>query len=93
MRVHYDGCGDSGQLEEPQLFENEQDAVPLERLDLVHRQQLIQLLYDLLEVRHGGWENNDGAVGYFTWTLKTDDLIHVHHDRYTEYHTTEHHGL
>lgn len=93
IKVDYDGCGDSGQLEEPQLLDAAENPIALERIEALHRQRLMELLYDLVEARHSGWENNDGATGLFTWDLASGEIRHVHHERYTEYHTTEHHGL
>ena len=52
-----------------------------------------QLLYDLLEVRHGGWENNDGAFGEFQWDVVTDALDHEHHARFTDYDVSTHRGF
>ena len=53
----------------------------------------MDLFYDLIQVRHPGWENNDGAYGDFEWDLTTDTLHHTHNDRFTDYDTTEHEGL
>lgn len=92
IKVDYDGCGDSGQLEEPQLLDAADSPIPLEQVEALHRQRLMEL-YDLLEARHSGWENNDGATGHFSWNLLTGEMQQVHHERYTEYHTTEHLGL
>jgi hypothetical protein len=55
--------------------------------------QLMDLFYDLIEIRHAGWENEDGACGDFEWDLPTDALRHVHNERFTDYDTTEHEGL
>jgi hypothetical protein len=93
----YDGYGDSGQIESVSYFNaaNEDLTKTIESgLD----QQVQDLLYDLLEVRHGGWENNDGGFGTFTWnvaeTLATDGwLSHEHNVRFTDYCTTFHEGL
>jgi hypothetical protein len=93
----YDGYGDSGQIESVSYFNaaNEDLTKTIESgLD----QQVQDLLYDLLEVRHGGWENNDGACGSFTWnvaeTVATGGgLSHEHNDRFTDYSTTIHQGL
>jgi len=54
---------------------------------------LLDLFYDLIEVRHAGWENNDGAFGEFDWDLATDCLKHSHSDRFTDYEITEHDGI
>jgi hypothetical protein len=53
----------------------------------------MDFFYDLLETRHAGWENNDGACGEFEWDLVADTLLHTHNDRFTDYDTTEHEGL
>jgi hypothetical protein len=93
----YDGYGDSGQIESVRYFNaaNEDLTKTIEGgLD----QQVQDLLYDLLEVRHGGWENNDGGFGSFTWNVAETvesggGLSHEHNDRFTDYSTTFHEGL
>jgi hypothetical protein len=93
IEVYYDGCGDSGQIESIHYFDTENKQIDLPgRVTLTH-EALMDLFYDLIEVRHDGWENNDGAFGEFTWDLTADTLLHTHSERYTECETTEHEGL
>ncbi len=92
VRAHYDGCGDSGQLERCECFasDNRPADNPLTEEEL---QRIDDHFYDLLECRHGGWENNDGGYGDFTWTTESDELTHDHNDYYTEVDNTLHEGL
>jgi hypothetical protein len=93
VEVYYDGCGDSGQIESLHYFDADYKQIDVTgRVTLTH-DALMDLFYDLIEVRHGGWENNDGAFGEFAWDLTADTLSHTHSERYTEYETTEHEGL
>ena len=93
VRVEYDGCGDSGQIEDIVCFDTEDNCVKLTGKTPVTDDQLADLFYDLIETRHPGWENNDGACGELEWILEPDTLTHTHNDRFTDYHTTEHEGL
>lgn len=89
--AEYDGCGDSGQIESID-FRNAAGESCAEVPDEVEK-QVQDLLYDLLEVRHGGWENNDGAFGTFCWNLSDQTLDHEHNERYTEYEVSSHEGF
>jgi hypothetical protein len=92
LEIQYDGCGDSGQIEEVSFWNIDgEDVTP--SLDKRTADGVHQFCYDLLEVRHGGWENDDGAYGTFEWDLNSDELIHTHHTRYTEVDTTVQEGL
>ena len=91
--IQYDGCGDSGQIEGVSYLNGEDEAVhPIGNIDLTE-EAISDLFYDLLEVRHPGWENNDGAFGEFAWDLAADTLTHTHNARFTEYDTEEHEGV
>jgi hypothetical protein len=93
IEVYYDGCGDSGQIESIHYFDaNYRSIDPAGRVTITD-EELMNLFYDLLEVRQAGWENNDGAFGSFDWNLTTDYLNHTHSMRYTECETTEYEGL
>lgn len=48
------------------------------------------ICYDLMEIEHPGWENNEGAYGEFIFDLKKDTISYTHNDRITEVNTTEH---
>jgi len=93
VQVEYDGCGDSGQIEDIVCLDAESKTVALTGKTPVTIDQLSDLFYDLIEARHPGWENNDGARGELEWIVETDTLTHTHNDRFTDYHTTEHEGI
>ena len=86
----YDGCGDSGQIDSLLLLRANGTTVPMEE---AQQAQIEGLFYDLLEVRHGGWENNDGAYGEFIWELNNDVLTHQHFERVIDSDLTMHEGL
>lgn len=94
-RVHidYDGCGDSGQIEDVRYFDAQGALIKTAPALTLTEDTLRNVFYDLLESRHAGWENNDGAFGQFEWDLVTDTLKHSHSERYVECETTEHEGL
>lgn len=89
--AEYDGCGDCGQIDSIG-FRNAAGETCTEVPDAVES-QVEDLLYDLLGVRHGGWENNDGAFGTFCWNLNDQTLDHEHNERYTEYEVSAHEGF
>jgi hypothetical protein len=93
VEIYYDGCGDSGQIESIHYFDGAYKALDLTGRVTITDEALMNLFYDLLEARHAGWENNDGASGEFDWNLVADTLKHIHNERYTQYDTTEHEGL
>lgn len=82
--AEYDGSGDSGQIEDVILQDAANQCMTMSEAD---SDALNALFYDLLETRFGGWENDAGAFGTFTWTLETDALEHNHHERYENYST------
>ena len=88
----YSGCGDSGQFDEF-TFLTESGADVSDQVPAEVRAEVETLLYDTLELRHGGWENNDGAEGEFQWTLAGNQFEHTHRSFYTECDTTEHDGF
>ena len=83
--VHFDGSGDSGQIEGIDATAGEQPAeIPngnieiaqirwgdanIERTTLSVRDAIENLAYDFLEQTYGGWENNEGAYGEFTFDV------------------------
>jgi uncharacterized protein DUF6878 len=93
VEIYYDGCGDSGQIESIHYFDAAYKAIDPTGQVTITDDALMDLFYDLLEARHAGWENNDGAFGQFVWDLVADTLKHSHSERYTECDTTEHEGL
>ena len=82
VNVTFDGEGDSGQIEAIWADDSaEVPNIPFEllrtawgsgKLDSVQttlREAIETLCYDYLEREHGGWENNDGAYGEFTFNV------------------------
>ena len=91
--ISYDGCGDSGQIEDVRYFDAQHKWIKSPPPFTITEDALRELFYDLLETRHAGWENNDGAFGEFEWDLVADTLKHSHSERYIECETTEHEGI
>jgi hypothetical protein len=99
VTVNFDGCGDSGQIEDIAAFD-EHGQVDLKGLTLPApvgqptdvpdaevagpiADVIETLAYDLLESEHGGWENNDGAYGEFTFDVVNRTIALEHNQRFT----------
>jgi hypothetical protein len=83
--VHFDGSGDSGQIEDVDATAGDQPAeIPngdieiaqvhwgnpeIERTTFSVREAIESLAYDFLEQTHGAWEDNEGAYGEFTFDV------------------------
>ena len=83
--VTFDGSGDSGQIEsvDPRIGDTATklpatdveiaspvwDGSGVETRTLPLAEAVEQLAYDLLEETHGGWENNEGAFGEFSFDV------------------------
>ena len=83
--VTFDGSGDSGQIEAIDVTRNGApaklpaadveiatpvwDGSGLDRRTLPLADAIETLAYALLEDTHGGWENNEGAYGEFTFEV------------------------
>jgi len=85
--VEFDGEGDSGQIEYicaddsaeiPHIsIEMQQVAWGTGKRDSVQttlREAIEKLCYDFLDQEHGGWENNDGAYGEFTFNVAEREI-------------------
>jgi len=83
----YDGCGDSGSLESLRCLDVAAVEVT-QHLGGSLQDAVQDYLYDLLEARQPGWENNDGAFGEFVWDLEADTLEHQHHARFSDVSST-----
>jgi len=66
VEVQYDGRSDSGQIEDIICRDANGDRVKLTGKTPVTDDQLSDIFYDLIEVRHAGWENNDRFTDYHT---------------------------
>ena len=83
--VTFDGVGDSGQIEsidartgdaaaalpicDIEIATPAWDGSELHRRTLPLGEAIEQLAYAFLEETHGGWENNEGAFGEFTFDV------------------------
>lgn len=65
VEIYYDGCGDSGQIEDVRYFDAQRKWIRSPPPLTITEDALREPFYDLLETRHAGWENNDGAFGEF----------------------------
>jgi len=106
VTVRFDGCGDSGQIEEVEAEAGGSDialpeiaieiARPLYdgsgtgRLTLPLRDAIEQLAYDFLGQTHSGWPNDDGAFGEFAFDVAKRSITLAYNERYTETEFSEH---
>lgn len=83
--VTFDGCGDSGQIEGIDATRDQQPAeLPVVEIEVAKplwdgsgidrrimplTEAIETLAYAFLEDTHGGWENNEGAYGEFTFDV------------------------
>jgi hypothetical protein len=83
--VSFDGCGDSGQIENIEVKAGEDiGALPAGEIEIARaawgnsepqhatvsiHDAVEQLAYDLLAATHSGWENNEGAYGEFAFDV------------------------
>lgn len=104
--VTFDGCGDSGQVEDIDARAGDKVVSlpeaeiticsPVWGSDEIRRRTMSveaaieQLAYDLLSETHGGWENNDGAYGEFVFDVATRVISLEHNERYTATETFSH---
>lgn len=104
--VHFDGYGDSGQIEaieaqaadrtielpeSPIAFARPLgDGSGIETLALPIRDVIETLVYGFLEETHGGWENNEGAYGDFTFDVAKRSITLEYNERFVESERFEH---
>ncbi|TKW65114.1 MAG: hypothetical protein DI616_16430 [Paracoccus denitrificans] len=106
VMVTFDGYGDSGQVEDISALSGGEtvnlpeaqitiattswgDDIITERAMTV-AEAVEQLAYDFLSETHGGWENNDGAYGEFTFDVEKGTITLDYNERYTATETYEH---
>lgn len=105
VTVAFDGCGDSGQIEDIASFRGDElSALPagtVEHLALSHAtgqpvantlsvsEAIEEIAYDLLGQKHCGWENNDGAYGDFSFHVAEGRIELDYNERIS---TSEHYG-
>ena len=104
--VHFDGCGDSGQIEDIDVMLGDQPAdfppqsIALLRADWGDREAtqsqcsirdaVETLAYDFLQETHGGWENNEGAYGEFTFNVEDHSIVLDYNERIETSEYTQH---
>jgi len=105
ITVTFDGESDSGQMDNVSAFRGD-EPVPLPSGAIAIRsvnwngeatteekplEAAIEILcFDFLDQEHGGWENNDGAFGEFTFDVAARTVELEFNGRYMEVHTTAH---
>lgn len=92
VHAEYDGVGDSGQIDRISCTDASDPAQSISVGAQTYK-RVETLLYALLNLRHGGWEINDGAFGSFEWNLVDGTVKHRHCQRYTDYDTSVHQGF
>jgi hypothetical protein len=104
--VHFDGCGDSGQIEDIDVVVGDQPAdfppqsIALLRVDWGEseatqsqcsvRDAVETLAYDFLQETHAGWENNEGAYGDFTFDVAQRTITLDYNERIETSEYTQH---
>jgi hypothetical protein len=100
VTVNFDGEGDSGQLEEVMAYSSEGpvqidaisikfrttgwgDSDPVIR-DVPLTEAIEELCYDYLSQEHGGWQDNDGSYGEFTFHVGDSQIDLDFNARYTD---------
>jgi len=102
----FDGEGDSGGITNVSAYQgNTGIALPGGKIAVHHaafgsdqpvvkqetlREAIESLCYDYLTAEHGGWENNDGGFGAFTFNVAARTVELEFNDRYVEFQTTTH---
>ena len=90
VAVTFDGYGDSGQIENVEVKAGEalvdlpDVSVEIARAEYFSedvdrrteplREAIESVCYLILETRHGGWENNEGAYGEFLFDVAADSI-------------------
>ena len=104
--VRFDGSGDSGQTEEIDAVAGDwprdfpPGTIPIsraywgaaeaERSECNVRDAVETLAYALLEETHGGWENNEGAYGEFTFAVTARTITLDYNERIETSEFTQH---
>lgn len=86
--AHYEGYGDSGEIEDPAAKDatGKEVALPAEMAEAVK-----DAAYEYLEQSHGGWEINEGSFGDFSIDVASGRQRLEHNERFesTEYSEVE----
>jgi len=106
VSVSFNGESDSGQIEDITAYPNgDQHRLPDVQLSIQRvewgtgkrdshqsamRDAIEQLCYDFLEQEHGGWENDDGAFGEFTFDVAGRSITLEFNGRFSDFTTSSH---
>jgi hypothetical protein len=98
--VNIDGCGDSGQVEMIEAKAGDDVVpLPTVQIEIAsavwgsatieHQTRPLEeaieiLVYDVLNQKHGGWENNDGAYGEYTFDVAERTITLDYNERHME---------
>lgn len=98
--VSFDGCGDSGQIDEVQAYRSDETvsfpdvsitvsstswsdpAITSTQRPL--KEAIEYMAYDILEMKYGGWEINDGAWGDFTFDVENHAVTLDYNQRFSD---------
>jgi hypothetical protein len=99
--VSFDGYGDSGQIEDIEAKAHDEAVkLPSGDVLIAHAapgasepdlrsvpiaEAIEQIVYDLLDETHRGWEDNDGAYGDFTFDVTARSITLDYNERYTAF--------
>ena len=98
--VIFDSCGDSGQIEmieakagddviplptvQIEIASAVWGSATIDRQTRSLEEAIEILVYDVLNQKHGGWENNDGAYGEFTFDVTERTITLDYNERHME---------
>jgi hypothetical protein len=104
--VTFDGCGDSGQIENIDAKAGDESvnlpsgtidiacsvwgSAAIERQSLSIRDAIEALAYAFLGQTHGGWENDEGAYGDFTFDVADRTITLDYNERHLESDYSQH---
>lgn len=104
--VTFHGYGDSGQIESIEARDAQGDAaLPEEQIEIAHaawegteperrtvsvREAIEEMAYNFLGQTHGGWQDNEGAYGEFTFDVAARTITLDYNERYIETENHEH---
>jgi hypothetical protein len=104
--VNFDGCGDSGQVEmieakagddviplptvQIEIASAVWGSTTIDRQTRPLEEAIEILVYDVLNQNHGGWENNDGAYGEYTFDVAERTITLDYNERRMESDYSQH---
>jgi len=89
--MHYDGCGDSGDIEDVVAFSFVSGTEASMEVPELDKKAIGDAAYNALEGQCGGWEINEGSFGDIVFNTVSEALTIEHNQRIesTEYHEFE----